>query len=87
LQRQQLKSGDSDEGEKRRQRQLTVTMLGATLTFILLSLPYSLHALIAVIDKGYRTQGAEADPRRYHFFVFIEVHDFLKLLLTIFPTK
>jgi hypothetical protein len=48
-------------------------MLGATLTFILLSLPYSVHALLVVFDKSYAPNGPEADPRLFFLYLFIEV--------------
>jgi hypothetical protein len=60
---------------------LTGTILGANVIYILLSLPYSLHALIATIDKGYLPNGVEADPRRYYLFMFVEVNEKILCLL------
>jgi hypothetical protein len=73
LQRQHLTGGGKDDGEKRRERQMTVTMLGTTITYCLLSLPFMLHTIVMVFDRGYAVSGPLADPQRYYMFKFVQV--------------
>jgi hypothetical protein len=75
LQRQHLTGGGKDDGEKRRERQMTITMLGTTITYLLLSMPRMIHTIIIIYDRGWTSGGPFADPRRYYLYKFVNVSD------------
>ncbi|XP_070193892.1 putative G-protein coupled receptor F59B2.13 [Littorina saxatilis] len=53
LVRRAMKASADDDVESKRQRQLTVTILGATFCYIILSLPLAVHTITASITSEY----------------------------------
>ncbi|KAK7465029.1 hypothetical protein BaRGS_00037814 [Batillaria attramentaria] len=57
--RQNLKTTMNAKEEEKRQRQMTITILGATIGYVVLSLPFALVALINNFHPVYNFQGPE----------------------------
>ncbi|KAK7478197.1 hypothetical protein BaRGS_00030558 [Batillaria attramentaria] len=77
--RQKMKTSSSSDQEVKRQRQMTVTILGATIGYVVLSLPLAVHSLFDNFHPLYHYWGRERN-----IFLFFQDLSFQFILLSCF---
>lgn len=80
--RRSIQSSTDAEMESRRQRQMTVTILGSTACHVLFSLPLAFHSLAQAVDPSYNPNG-EDNPMK-NFYRFITDFSYLCILFSCF---